>query len=142
MIVYGKHTVRTWSKNQATIAISSAEAELYGIVKGAVEVLGMTSLTVDCGVLNLKVLLHSDASAALSVVERKGVGRMRHINTNVLWLQERELREQVSFLKVGGKRNPADLCTKHVDRALAKEHMSRMNVRVVEGRASIAAEAH
>ena len=142
VIMYGSHTIRTWSKNQATVALSSAEAELYGIVKGTIEGIGMKSLMKDCGIGNVQIMLRSDASAALSVVERKGVGRMRHIDTNILWLQEKELREQVSFLKVGGKMNPADLCTKHVDRALAQDHMNRMRVLVLGGRASAAAAAH
>ena len=36
----GPHFIKSWSKNQSTIALSSAEAELYGIIKTASETLG------------------------------------------------------------------------------------------------------
>ena len=37
--------LKTWSSNQAVIALSSGEAELYAMVKGASELLGMLSLS-------------------------------------------------------------------------------------------------
>ena len=66
------------------MTLSRAEVEVYFTVKGSVEGLGTQSLLKDIGVDDVKILAHSDASAALSVVERKGVGRMRHMSTNVL----------------------------------------------------------
>ena len=33
VITIGSHYIKSWSKNQSTIALSSAEAELYGIIK-------------------------------------------------------------------------------------------------------------
>ena len=35
----GSHFIKSWSKNQSTIALSSAEAELYGIIKTTSETL-------------------------------------------------------------------------------------------------------
>ena len=102
----------------------------------------MRSLLQDVGVSNMKVLLCSGASAALSVVERKGVGWMRYINTNFWWLEEKRFQEQVTFVKVGGKQHPAALCTKHVDRILSRKHMDTMSVKDMGGRAPSAAQAH
>ena len=79
------------------------------IVKGFVEGLGMRFLLFDVGVCNVEVLSHCGAGAALSVVERKGVGRMRRINTNILWLQEKRFEEQVTCLEVWRQQNPADI---------------------------------
>ena len=53
-------------------------------VKGSVESLVMRSLLQDVGVSKMKVFLHINAGAAQSVVERKGVGRVRHIYTHIL----------------------------------------------------------
>ena len=44
--------------------------------------------------------LFADASAALGIIQRKGVGRIKHPDTQSLWTQEREVREQVHFKKV------------------------------------------
>ena len=43
VIKYGGYTVKTYSRNQKTIALSSAEAELYAIVSGVSEALGIQS---------------------------------------------------------------------------------------------------
>ena len=87
-----------------------------------------------------RFFLHSDA--ALIVVEREGVGRMRNMNTNVLWFQDNRLKEQVTFMKIGGKQFPADLCTKHVDRTLSEKNVTTMmSVKDMDGSASFAAHA-
>ena len=48
-IMIGKHCLKTWSKTQALVAKSSGEAELYAVVKGAAEALGMVTLARDLG---------------------------------------------------------------------------------------------
>ena len=82
----GKHCLKTWSNTQAIVAKSSAEAELYGVVRGATEGLGMVTLAKDMG-SSLNVQMHVDASAAIGMIERQGLSKVRQIDTNVLWLQ-------------------------------------------------------
>lgn len=48
-IMRGSHCLKTWSRTQAIIAKSSAAAELYGVVRGAIEALGMATLCNDMG---------------------------------------------------------------------------------------------
>ena len=93
--------VKTWSKTQATIAQSSAESELIASVKGAAEALGIVSLGCDLGI-DLGVRLYLDAAAALGILERRGVGRVRHLDVGTLWLQEQQLRKVVELRKVPG----------------------------------------
>ena len=45
----GSHCITAWSKTQAVIAKSSAESELYGVVRGACEGLGTMTLCKDLG---------------------------------------------------------------------------------------------
>ena len=45
----GSHYIKTWAKTQATIAKSSAESELYGVVRASIEGLGMSALLMDFG---------------------------------------------------------------------------------------------
>ncbi len=74
----GYHTLKTWSTTQAVVALSSGEAELYALTKGASNALGMVSLAEDFGVeMNIKI--HTDASAAVGIVHRQGVGKLRHV---------------------------------------------------------------
>ena len=115
----GRHTIKTWSTTQATVALSSGEAELFSLVKGACISLGLISLANDSGI-DLGATLHTDASAAVGMVGRQGLGKLRHLNVQYLWIQDRIKSEELKVLKVPGTDNPADLFTKHLSRELMK----------------------
>ena len=53
-----------------------------------------------------RVRLHVDAAAAFRILERRGVGRVRHLDIGVLWLQEQQLRRVVKLTKVLGTSIP------------------------------------
>ena len=48
-VMLGQHCIKTWSKTQSLIAKSSAESELYGIVKALCEALGTLTLMEELG---------------------------------------------------------------------------------------------
>ena len=79
-----------------------------------------------------------DASVALGIIERRGLGELRHIHTSYLWLQEANAIRSVGFNKVPGSENPADMLTKHVDRSLLHKHMSKLGLHLEGGRADSA----
>ena len=60
-ITFGTHNIKCWSTTQAVIALSSGEAEFYGIVKGASVLLGAPSLARDMGVMAAAVLAQAQA---------------------------------------------------------------------------------
>ena len=103
----GKHCLKSWAKTQSLIAKSSAESELYGVVRGTCEGLGMGTLYRDLG-REMKTRVHMDASAAKGIIERKGISKIRHLHTDVLWLQDQQLRRIMPLQKVKGFDNPAD----------------------------------
>ena len=74
----GGHLLKHWSSTQQTIAVSSGAAEFKGIVKGAAEGLGLQSVGEG---LNIEYGVHvyTDSSAAMGMVARKGMGRVRHV---------------------------------------------------------------
>ena len=79
----GAHVVKHSSNLQSTVSLSSGESEFYGLVKGAQQGLGLQSLLLDWGLtLSLEVL--SASSAARGHVQRRGLGKMRHIQTRFL----------------------------------------------------------
>ena len=135
----GRHCIRSWSKTQSTIALSSAEAELIALVKSTTEGIGMTSLMRDVGRAS-KVQVYADASAALGIVARKGIGKVRHLDSSMLWIQQKELKNSVEFLKVHGVVNPADLMTKHLSAPVAAVHKETLQMQDRSGRAKGASE--
>ena len=89
----------------------------------------------DMGItLNLK--LFCDATAACGITARLGLGKIKHMDTHYLWLQERVRNKDLTIIKVKGDVNPADLNTKHLANKVMSAMMGILNYRVVEGRAS------
>ena len=112
----GSHFLKGWSRTQQCVTLSSAEAELVAMNKTAAEVLGCMSMYADLG-LEMKGLLYGDSSAALAISNRKGCGKLRHINVGQLWLQEKVEQKALAIAKVRGEDNPADLMTKYLTEA-------------------------
>ena len=70
------------------------------------------------------------------------MSKVRHIDVNVLWLQEVCARKMIPVHKVPGEQNPADLTTKHLTSILIDKNIRRMHMKFQEGRASEAAQLH
>ena len=121
-VLLGQHSIKGWSVTQAIIALSSGEAEYYGIVKGASTGLGISSILGDLG-HKVKVVVHTDSSAAKSLASRKGLGKARHIEVNQLWIQEKVSDGVLELKKVKGTENIADALTKYLDKEGISKHM-------------------
>ena len=62
------------------------------MVRASTEGLWVSSLLKDLGCADVKVRVHMDASAAIGIIQRRGFGKLRHIELDVLWLQEQQAR--------------------------------------------------
>ena len=133
----GKHPIKHWSLTQTTIALSSGEAELGGICRGASIALGLQSLAADLGI-KTNIKMYTDATAAIGICRRRGLGKVRHLHVSDLWIQDRLKRGDFTLTKVAGSENPADLLTKHVSRELMLKHMMAMGLSSEVGRAGLA----
>ena len=137
--MHGEHYIKSWSRQQNLVSLSSAEAELYGLVKASSESLGCQSMARDFGHTRA-VRIYADASAALGIVHRKGLGKVRHIDTNTLWVQQAACTKRIEYLKVHGAVNPADALTKQLAEAIRNTHFAKLNMQFLEGRAAAAPE--
>ena len=129
----GTHCLKTWSINQAYIALSSGEAEYYGAVRGASQALGVKAMMKDMGV-DIGVQVYIDASAAMGIASRRGMGRVRHIELNELWLQDQVARKRIKLQKVDGKENIADSLTKYCKAENIQMTMEGTHHRLLHGR--------
>ena len=68
--------------------MSSGEAEFYGVTKAAGVALGYRSLLRDLGV-QAKRRVWTDSSATISLCGRQRLGKLRHIDTRKLWIQQK-----------------------------------------------------
>ena len=130
----GAHVTKCWSSTQASLALSSGEAEYYGVVRAAGVGLGLQALLRDGGV-QIPLRLWTDSSAAIGTAGRQGLGKLRHLECHSLWLQQRLRRKEFTLHKIGGEDNPADLFTKHMDSQRKLDHLLGMfNCELREGR--------
>ena len=130
----GEHFLKSWSRTQNSVTLSSAEAELVAMVKVTAELIGVLYMLKDWGD-DMKGRVYADSSAALAISNRRGSGKLRHIAIGLLWIQEKELRVEVEYKKIDGKLNPADLMTKYLLREKLEEHSRRLGQKHEEGRA-------
>ena len=130
----GGHCGKHWSSTQTTVALSSAEAEYMALVKSASVALGLQALYADIGE-QVYIHLHTDASACKSIATRRGLGKLRHINVALLWLQEKVATNSLRVSKVAGALNPSDQLTKYTNKDIMNRHMKYVSLSVELGRA-------
>ena len=94
-------------------------------MKGASEALGLQSLASDMKI-DAPVQIKTDSSAAIGICTRTGIGKVRHLATGQLWVQEKIRNGSIRLFKHPGADNPGDICTKHVPSELLNRHLPSM----------------
>ena len=135
--MWGQHVLKTWPATQAMVALSSVEVQLYALVKGGAQMRGMQAIARDRG-MSLEGKIHTDASAALGIVPRQGLGKLRHIATHYMGIQDKVRNAELHVAKVPGTNNPADILTKNVPAAEILKHTESLGVELGGGRAATA----
>ena len=94
-------------------SLSSSEAELYAAVLACSMGIGTRQMYEDLGV-EMKVQVYMDATAGIAMMERQGLGSVKHVVTQYLWIQELVHNKEVerSFAKSRHSETNADLMTK------------------------------
>ena len=82
------HLLQPYSQKQITAALSIGDAELQGICKDASKARGHKSFAAGLGI-KLHIHVPTDATAAICICHRRGLGRIRHLAVADLWVQER-----------------------------------------------------
>ena len=118
------------------MALSSAEAELHGLVRASAETRGLTSMYKDFGTHMNGVVL-GDASAAFAIVARRGLGKLRHLDTDYLWIQEQAAKGDLNFKKVAGVDNGADLFTKTLSWNEIQNHNHKLSSQFVQNEINV-----
>ena len=135
--MYGKHCIRHWSSTQTTLALSSGEAELGGICKGATMGMGLRSVAADLGI-TYDVHLLTDATAATGMTRRLGIGNIRHLDVSVLWIQQKVRDNDMLLSRIASKEHPGYSFTKYRSGPEIRAHMQMMRLELEGGRAASA----
>ena len=100
------------SSRKSTVSLSSCEAELYAAVMGATYGVYAISLLREILDKSFVVRLMADSTSAQALVERQGMGRNRHLDLRVCFLQKAVTSKQVVVSRVSTTENLSDLGTK------------------------------
>jgi hypothetical protein len=111
----GQHVIKTWSSTQSTVATSSGEAELLAMYDGTARGVGLLSILseirIDPALSSVRVCTHS--AVAKSFTATRGLGRTRHVDVKLLWLQVLVHKGRLKVHKISGVCNFADALTKY-----------------------------
>ena len=114
-----------WCRGQAVIAISSGEAEYYSLVTLIAELCGIRSLAQDWN-LDYKLTVNMNATAAISMASRRGSGRVKHVDTIFLWIQEKIEQLKIAINKKHTSEMLADMLTKFLTNRENIKHLTGM----------------
>ena len=111
VVLAGGARVHSHARGQPTVALSSCEAEIIAASEGAKELLFVQKIFefLDFGLLPIEMWI--DSSSARAFAHREGVGRMKHLDTRYLWLQNLVKVSAVHLKKIPRAENVGDLLT-------------------------------
>ena len=115
-IYFGGYLLETYSSTQQIVALSTTESE-YISVKDVVHALEIRSAWAECG-MTLKTVDETDVTAGRATAARRGVGRVRHLDARLSWLQQLCAEGVMESRFRPGEHNEADLESKMVDSTL------------------------
>ena len=104
------------SRTQKVIALSSAEAEIHAAVSTTCDGILLRACIEFCTQEKVRLKIILDNSAAKQILQRSGVGRVRHLSCRILWIQQMVKQRQLEPCAIPTKYNYADLGTKKLSR--------------------------
>jgi len=136
----GAHLLKTYSKTQSVIAISTGEAEFYAVVSAVSTAIGIQSMLADL-MVTVSIIIMCDATTGIVMASRQGLGRAKHIATQYLWTQSLFLNRVVRIDKVPGEKNRSDLMTKYLPQQRADKLLVMSGCEFRDGVHSLAFKA-
>lgn len=142
LVTWRGNLLKSWTRGQNVIALSSAELELYAVIKAATETVGVAGILEEWGFMETPARIMGDASAALGIIGRRGLGKVRHLDVAHFWIQDAAQTERLTLRKVAGNDTPADMLTKALEAQARDRYVRVLRMQVAEGRASVARRLH
>ena len=99
------------SRGQPSVALSSCEAEVMAASEGIKEALLLQEVLMFAGLEHYEIEIKVYNSAAHAFFHKRGVGRMKHIDSRILWLQDLIAAGGVRLKKIPRTQNLADMLT-------------------------------
>ena len=118
--------VHGFARKQGAVSLSSCEAELISCVSTSAEAIYLRHITRTLSSAPCDILCRLDSSSARSLLQKRGVSKIRHLDCKLLWLQRAAQERQLSFGAISTYLNTSDIGTK----ALTAERYGFLMVRL------------
>ena len=109
----------------------------HALTKGASRAVGTVAMAADSPKV-LKPRVRVDARASKGIAFRRVVGKVRHLHTEALWVQEAVARHELVIEKLLGSQNLADMGTKHLAAREMQKCLRRASCVLASGRSKLA----
>ena len=130
IILLNGNMIHFQSKRQRNVSLSSCEAETVASTGILSEAVFLRELFKRILGIEPKLILFSDSSSSRQLIARKGLGRARHMDVNLLWIHKIRGLE-IKAMK--GTENPADLGTKALTKEKIRKYMVILGYKTEEG---------
>ena len=114
------------SKRQRSVSRSSCESEAVAAVSIMSEGVFLQKLIERITGIAPEVRLYIDLSSSRQLISRKGLGKARHLDVSLLWIQK---MKHVLVKAIKGVDNPADLGTKALSQDKIKKYVKALGYR-------------
>ena len=115
-----------FSKTQKSVSLSSAEAEFFGAMMAARDIMFIRDLMMDLGIVLATCLIQSDSKSAVDMsLDPVAFKRTKHILRAAEFLRDLVAREVITCAHLPGKIMIADVLTKACSRPIFLE-LSRL----------------
>ena len=108
------------SKRQRSVSLSSCESETIAAVSIMSEGIFLQKLIARITGIEPEIRLYIDSSSSRQLISRKGLGKVRHLDVSLLWIQK---MKNVLVKAIKGVDNPADLGTKALSRDKIRKYL-------------------
>ena len=122
------HLINSALAQQQVRAISSGESELYGLGHAAAFAINTKEILKELSIY-LPLELETDSAAGKGIASRLGPGRVRHIQTRFLWLQDQVEQGVLTLKKVAGEGLEPDILTKPTVKAVFERLLAKLPFR-------------
>ena len=77
--------------------------------------------------IQAEVHMYTDSGAAKGIAPRRGLGKVRHIEVNQLWLQDKVHAGKIMLTNVVGTDKRAGILTKHASAKVLEGHLQGLD---------------
>ena len=106
----------SFSRTRKSTALSSCEAEVLAMTAGASEAFLLKAVWTFMVQQICEIEMRSDSSSGRQWLQRTGLGRLKHVDVRLCWLQSALKRKALDVLPIGNRLNLSDLNTKKARR--------------------------